>query len=95
MGSIPVAGKEKSRCLNMFSFVSFACMTLDKSVRRLSDRDVNWSPPCRESQALKERLNKSYAKQAVTSFFKSYPCYGLILQLIALKNSDIVPEPLN
>ena len=70
MGSIPVAGEEKIRCPNMFSFVSFARMALDKSVRRPSDRDVNY----RESQALKERLNKSYAKRAVTSFLKGYPC---------------------
>ena len=29
---------------------------------------------CSSMYRKKERLNKSYAKQAVTSFFKSYPC---------------------
>ena len=73
MGSITVAGEENNRCPNMFSFMSFAWMTLDKSVRRPSDRDVN----SRESQALEERLNKSFAKRAVTSFLKSYPCLDI------------------
>ena len=77
MGSIPAAGEDKIRCPNMFSLVSFAWMILDKSARRPSDRDVNWSPPCRENHALKERLNKSYTKRAVTTFFKSYPCTNI------------------
>ena len=73
----------------MFSFVSFAWMTLDKSVRRPSDRVVSWSTPCRESQALKERFNKSYAKRAVTSFFKSYPCPHSIFDL---RDENVYPN---
>ena len=99
MGSIPVAGEEKIRCPNMFSFVSFAWMTLDKSVRRFLDRDVNWSLKCRESQALKERHNESYAKRAVTSFFKSYPCANFQYPMkrprgrAVSAGGEILPEP--
>ena len=44
MGAIPTAGEEKFWCPNMFSLVSFAGITLDKSACRPSDRDVNWRP---------------------------------------------------
>ena len=42
-GLISAAGKEKFRCPNMLSLVSFAGMTLNKCT--VLHQDVNWRPP--------------------------------------------------
>ena len=55
MGSIPAAGEEKSRCLNMLSLVSFAGMTLNKcavlQIGTLTGAPPP-PPPCRKSHPL-------------------------------------------
>ena len=51
MDSIPAAGEEKCRCLNMFFLVSFAGMTLNKcAVLRIGK--LAGGPLCRQSHPL-------------------------------------------